>query len=179
MGHVMSDCTSQRAYIATEDGGYVSASDVEDEYALAANLAGNGDDHENKSVFVPFSVTNNLQVVENHAEEEHELMESLTPLVENEDKEMDALTSSEESQKGKEHGAIIAHGTDLVLQQDIEQPCEYIPAVVQSFDIPCVDLNEPCADLNSHNFAHVELITHKEVFDRISPADALCTRVRP
>ena len=28
-------------------------------------------------------------------------------------------------------------GTDLVLQQDIEQPCEYIPAVVQSFDFPC------------------------------------------
>ena len=65
-------------------------------------------------------------------------------------------------------------GTDLALQQDIEQPCEYIPAVVQSFDIPCVELNEPCADLNSHNFAHVELITHKEVLDKISPADALC-----
>ena len=42
----MRDCPSQRAYIATDDGGYVSASDVEDEYALAANLAGNDDDHE-------------------------------------------------------------------------------------------------------------------------------------
>ena len=63
---------------------------------------------------------------------------------------------------------------DLMLQQDIEQPCEYIPAVVQSIDFPYVALNEPCADMNSHNFAHVELITHKEVLDRISPADALC-----
>ena len=25
-------------------------------------------------------------------------------------------------------------GTDLMLQQDIEHPCEYIPAVVQSFE---------------------------------------------
>jgi len=39
MGHVMKDCPSQRAYIATDDGGYVSASDVEDEIALATNLA--------------------------------------------------------------------------------------------------------------------------------------------
>ena len=49
MGHFMRDCPSQRAYIATYDGGYVSASDVEDEYALAANLAGNDDDHETDS----------------------------------------------------------------------------------------------------------------------------------
>ena len=49
MGHFMRDCPSQRAYIATEDGGYVSASDVEDEYALAANLAGNDDDQEEDS----------------------------------------------------------------------------------------------------------------------------------
>ena len=46
MGHVMKDCLSQRAYIVTEDGGYVSASDVEDEYALAANHAGDEDGRE-------------------------------------------------------------------------------------------------------------------------------------
>lgn len=44
MGHIMKDCPSQRAYIATKGGGYVSASDVEDEYALAANLAGKEDE---------------------------------------------------------------------------------------------------------------------------------------
>jgi hypothetical protein len=37
MGHVMKDCPSHRAFIATEDG-YVSASDVEDDLALAANI---------------------------------------------------------------------------------------------------------------------------------------------
>lgn len=39
MGHVMKDCPSQQAYIVTDDGGYVSASEVEDEIALATNLA--------------------------------------------------------------------------------------------------------------------------------------------
>nr|XP_034605584.1 uncharacterized protein LOC117865481 isoform X2 [Setaria viridis] len=39
IGHVMKDCSNRRAYIATVDGiGYVSASDVEDELALAANI---------------------------------------------------------------------------------------------------------------------------------------------
>ena len=38
MGHVMRDCPSRRANIATGDGGYESASDVEDEYRVAANL---------------------------------------------------------------------------------------------------------------------------------------------
>jgi hypothetical protein len=37
MGHVMKDCPSHRACIATEDG-YVSASDIEDDLALAANI---------------------------------------------------------------------------------------------------------------------------------------------
>jgi hypothetical protein len=37
MGHVMKDCPSRRAFIATEDG-YVSASDVKDDLALAANV---------------------------------------------------------------------------------------------------------------------------------------------
>jgi len=44
MGHVMKDCPCQRAYIATDDGGYVSASDVEDEVALVTNLAAQDDE---------------------------------------------------------------------------------------------------------------------------------------
>jgi len=38
MGHVMSDCPSMHAYIATGDGGYESVNNVEDEYRVAANL---------------------------------------------------------------------------------------------------------------------------------------------
>jgi len=34
----MKDCPSRRAFIATEDG-YVSASDVKDDLALATNIA--------------------------------------------------------------------------------------------------------------------------------------------
>ena len=49
-------------------------------------------EHENNSVFVSFSVTNNLQNVEKHVEEENELIEPPTPLVEKEDEEMDAPT---------------------------------------------------------------------------------------
>ena len=37
------DCPSKQAYIATGDGGYVSASDVEGEDIIAANIAGNDD----------------------------------------------------------------------------------------------------------------------------------------
>jgi hypothetical protein len=37
MGHVTKDCPSRRAFIATIDGGYISASDVEDDLALTAN----------------------------------------------------------------------------------------------------------------------------------------------
>jgi hypothetical protein len=37
MGHVMKDCPSHHAFIATEDR-YASASDVEDDLALAANI---------------------------------------------------------------------------------------------------------------------------------------------
>ena len=46
MDHVMKDCPSQCAYVATDDGGYISTSDVEDEFVLQANLAG---DHETDS----------------------------------------------------------------------------------------------------------------------------------
>lgn len=48
--------------------------------------------HENKPMFVSFSVTNNLQEVENHTEEENELIETPSPLVEKKDEEMDAPT---------------------------------------------------------------------------------------
>jgi hypothetical protein len=39
LGHIQRDCPSKWAYIATGDGGYVSASDVEDEYTVGANIA--------------------------------------------------------------------------------------------------------------------------------------------
>jgi hypothetical protein len=39
LGHIQQDCPSKRAYIATGDGGYVSASDVEDEDTVGANIA--------------------------------------------------------------------------------------------------------------------------------------------
>ena len=39
------ECPSKRAYIATADGGYVSASDVEDEDIAATNILGFDDDH--------------------------------------------------------------------------------------------------------------------------------------
>jgi hypothetical protein len=44
VGHFQCDCPSKKSYIATDDGGYVSASDVEDDFALQTNNAGNLDD---------------------------------------------------------------------------------------------------------------------------------------
>jgi hypothetical protein len=44
VGHFQRDCPSQKSYIATDDGGYVSASDVEDDFALQTNNAGDLDD---------------------------------------------------------------------------------------------------------------------------------------
>jgi hypothetical protein len=40
------DCPSKRAYIATSDGGYVSASNVEEEDTIGANIAGTDDGNE-------------------------------------------------------------------------------------------------------------------------------------
>jgi hypothetical protein len=40
--------TSKKSYIATDDGGYVSASDVEDDFALQTNNAGDLDDDDAK-----------------------------------------------------------------------------------------------------------------------------------
>jgi hypothetical protein len=37
------DCPSKRTIIATADGGYVIASDIEDENIIAANISGSDD----------------------------------------------------------------------------------------------------------------------------------------
>jgi hypothetical protein len=42
--HFQCDCPSKKSYIATDDGGYVSASDVEDDFAFQTNNAGDIDD---------------------------------------------------------------------------------------------------------------------------------------
>jgi hypothetical protein len=48
VGHFQHDCPSKKSYIATDEGGYVSASDVQDDFALQTNNAGdlNDDDAE-------------------------------------------------------------------------------------------------------------------------------------
>jgi hypothetical protein len=48
VGYFEHDCPSKKSYIATDDGGYVSASDVEDNFVLQINNAGdlNDDDAE-------------------------------------------------------------------------------------------------------------------------------------
>jgi hypothetical protein len=48
VGHFQHDCPSKKSYIATDDGGYVSASDVEDDFALQTNNAGDLDDDDAK-----------------------------------------------------------------------------------------------------------------------------------
>jgi hypothetical protein len=44
VGHIQRNCPSKKSYIATDDGGYVSASDVEDIFSLQTNNAGDLDD---------------------------------------------------------------------------------------------------------------------------------------
>ena len=53
MGHVMKDCPTNRAFVATEDR-YVSASDVEDDLALAANIAADPTegDHDTETIAI-------------------------------------------------------------------------------------------------------------------------------
>jgi hypothetical protein len=46
IGHVMKDCSSHHAFIATNDGGYVSGSDVEDDLALAASHVADSESEE-------------------------------------------------------------------------------------------------------------------------------------
>jgi hypothetical protein len=48
VGHFQHDCPSKKSYIATDDRGYVSASDVEDDFALQINNAGDLDDDDAK-----------------------------------------------------------------------------------------------------------------------------------
>jgi hypothetical protein len=43
VGHFQCDCPSKKSYIAIDDEGYVSASDVEDDFALQTNNAGDID----------------------------------------------------------------------------------------------------------------------------------------
>jgi hypothetical protein len=44
VGHFQHDCPNKKSYITTYDGGYVSASDVEDDFILQTNNAGDLDD---------------------------------------------------------------------------------------------------------------------------------------
>jgi hypothetical protein len=44
VGHFQHDCPSKKSYIAVDDGGYVSASDVEDDFTLQTNNAVDLDD---------------------------------------------------------------------------------------------------------------------------------------
>jgi hypothetical protein len=48
VGYFQCDCPSKKSYIANDDGGYVSASDVEDDFALQTNNAGDLDDDDAK-----------------------------------------------------------------------------------------------------------------------------------
>jgi hypothetical protein len=50
VGYFQRDCPNKKSYIATDDGAYVSASDVEDDFALQTNNAGDLDD-DNAEVF--------------------------------------------------------------------------------------------------------------------------------
>jgi hypothetical protein len=52
IGHFQRDCPCKKSYIATADGGYVSASDIEDDLALQSNQEGDlADDNDNEQVF--------------------------------------------------------------------------------------------------------------------------------
>ena len=95
---------------------------------------------------------------------------------------MDAPTSSEESQKGKDHAAIITQGeyaceelplstVHAILEQKlVENNSDMHMFQVENSD--CIDLSAPCDGLIAYN-DHVELVRHKEVLTRISPADSL------
>jgi hypothetical protein len=52
IGHFQRDCPSKKSYIATTDGGYVSATDIEDDLALETNHVGDlVDDDTDERVF--------------------------------------------------------------------------------------------------------------------------------
>ena len=50
MGHVMKDCPSAHAFIAAPGNGYVSASDVEDDLVLAANIVADSEEDEGEAI---------------------------------------------------------------------------------------------------------------------------------
>jgi hypothetical protein len=54
------DCPSKRTFIATADGGYVSAFDIEDENIIAANISGSDDGAEE---VLGTSATNNYRTL--------------------------------------------------------------------------------------------------------------------
>jgi hypothetical protein len=59
-GHMQRDYPSKRTIIATTDGGYVSASDIEDENIIAANISGSDDGAEE---VLGTSATNNYRTL--------------------------------------------------------------------------------------------------------------------
>jgi hypothetical protein len=59
-GHMQRDCPSKRTIIATADDGYVSASNIEDENIIAANISGSDDGAEE---VLGTSVTNNYRTL--------------------------------------------------------------------------------------------------------------------
>jgi hypothetical protein len=59
-GHMQRDCPSKRAIIATTDGGYVSAFDIEDENIIAAYILGSDDGAEE---VLGTSATNNYRTL--------------------------------------------------------------------------------------------------------------------
>jgi hypothetical protein len=61
IGHFQRDCPSRKSYIATSDGGFVSASDTEDDLALQTNHAGDDlvDDNDDEQVLGSEHTTEN------------------------------------------------------------------------------------------------------------------------
>jgi len=78
MGHAMKDCPSARAFIAAPDGnGYVSASDVEDDLVLPANIVADSEEDEGEAIdsiaaMVDFSSLLVQRVLTSKAEHEDE-----------------------------------------------------------------------------------------------------------
>jgi hypothetical protein len=59
-GHLQRNCPSKRTIIATANGGYASASDIEDEHIIAANISGSDDGAEE---VLGTSATNNYKTL--------------------------------------------------------------------------------------------------------------------
>jgi hypothetical protein len=59
-GHMQRDCPSKQPIIATADGGYAHASDIEDEHIIVANISGSDD---NAEEVIGTSATNNYRTL--------------------------------------------------------------------------------------------------------------------